>query len=120
VRLGDVVNPEAAQWGKPLSGVHILALEQMQALPYATQLLGRLGAEVVKVEAPSSAGCRRLELPFVLEPLLSHCVAKPGRDSGIPRSGSRCAQFRSHHGNKRSTSAKGLCGDRRAKSCPFP
>ena len=43
VRLGDVVNPEAAQWGKPLAGVRILALEQMQALPYATQLLGRLG-----------------------------------------------------------------------------
>ncbi len=51
MRLGDVVNPEAAQWGKPLSGVRILALEQMQALPYATQLLGRLGAVVVKVEA---------------------------------------------------------------------
>ena len=27
MRLGDVVNPEAAQWGKPLSGVRILALE---------------------------------------------------------------------------------------------
>jgi formyl-CoA transferase len=54
VRLGDLVNPEAAQWGKPLSGVRILALEQVQALPYATQLLGRLGAEVVKVEAPGT------------------------------------------------------------------
>ena len=52
MKLGDVVNPDAAQWGKPLEGVRVLALEQMQALPYATQLLGRLGAEVVKVEAP--------------------------------------------------------------------
>jgi formyl-CoA transferase len=77
--------------GQAALGVRILALEQMQALPYATQLLGRLGAEVVRVEAPSSAGCRRLELPFVLEPLLSHSAAKPRRDSGIPRSGSRCA-----------------------------
>ncbi|HZN15391.1 MAG TPA: CoA transferase [Acidimicrobiales bacterium] len=34
----------------PLSGVRVLAAEQMQALPYATQLLGRLGADVVKVE----------------------------------------------------------------------
>ena len=64
VKLGDVVNPEAAQWGKPLDGVRVLALEQMQALPYATQLLGRLGAEVVKVEAPGTATsdgarCRR-------------------------------------------------------------
>ncbi len=36
MRLGDVVNAEAAHWGKPLAGVRILALEQMQALPYAT------------------------------------------------------------------------------------
>ncbi len=35
------------------TGVRILALEQMQALPYATQLLARLGADVVKVEPPS-------------------------------------------------------------------
>ena len=40
MKLGDVVNPEAQHWGKPLTGVRILALEQMQALPYATQLLG--------------------------------------------------------------------------------
>ena len=35
---------------RPLEGVRILAAEQMQALPYATQLLARLGADVVKVE----------------------------------------------------------------------
>jgi crotonobetainyl-CoA:carnitine CoA-transferase CaiB-like acyl-CoA transferase len=34
----------------PLAGLRILAVEQMQALPYATQLLSRLGADVVKVE----------------------------------------------------------------------
>jgi formyl-CoA transferase len=34
----------------PLDGVRILAAEQMQALPYGTQLLARLGADVVKVE----------------------------------------------------------------------
>ena len=50
MKLGDVVNAEAAQWGKPLDGVRVLALEQMQALPYATQLLGRLGADRVTFE----------------------------------------------------------------------
>jgi crotonobetainyl-CoA:carnitine CoA-transferase CaiB-like acyl-CoA transferase len=68
VRLGDVVNPEAARWGKPLSGIRILALEQMQALPYATQLLGRLGAEVVKVEAPGTGDLGRSAMPAMTDP----------------------------------------------------
>jgi len=37
---------------RPLAGIRILALEQMQAMPFATQLLANLGAEVVKVEHP--------------------------------------------------------------------
>ena len=36
----------------PLAGVRILAVEQMQAMPFATQLLAHLGARVVKVEHP--------------------------------------------------------------------
>ena len=38
---------------RPLEGIRVLALEQMQSLPFATQLLARLGAEVVKLEPPS-------------------------------------------------------------------
>jgi formyl-CoA transferase len=34
----------------PLEGVSVLAIEQMHSLPHATQLLARLGAEVVKIE----------------------------------------------------------------------
>lgn len=68
MRLGDVVNPEAAQFGKPLTGVRVLALEQMQALPYATQLLGRLGAEVVKVEAPGRGDLGRSASPAMTDP----------------------------------------------------
>ena len=49
MKLGDVGNAEAERYGKPLDGVRILAAEQMQALPYGTQLLARLGADVVKV-----------------------------------------------------------------------
>ena len=68
MRLGDVVHPEAAHLGKPLSGVRVLALEQMQALPFATQLLGRLGAEVVKVEAPGTGDLGRTAMPAMPDP----------------------------------------------------
>jgi len=68
VRLGDVVNPEAEHWGKPLNGVRVLALEQMQALPYATQLLGRLGAEVVKIESPGTGDLGRSASPAMVDP----------------------------------------------------
>jgi formyl-CoA transferase len=52
----------------PLQGVRVLALEQMQALPFATQLLGRLGAEVVKVEHPRSGDLGRGSLPTMPGP----------------------------------------------------
>ena len=41
---------------QPLAGVRILAVEQYGAGPYGTQLLAELGAEVVKIEAPSMGG----------------------------------------------------------------
>jgi crotonobetainyl-CoA:carnitine CoA-transferase CaiB-like acyl-CoA transferase len=52
---------------RPLDGVRILALEQMQALPFATQLLARLGADVVKVEPPAG-DTGRASLPAVTDP----------------------------------------------------
>jgi crotonobetainyl-CoA:carnitine CoA-transferase CaiB-like acyl-CoA transferase len=52
----------------PLSGVRILALEQMQALPYATQLLAHLGADVVKVEPPGGGDSGRGALPAMTDP----------------------------------------------------
>lgn len=48
---------------KPLDGVRILAIEQMQALPFATQLLGHMGADVVKVEHPVTGDSGRGSLP---------------------------------------------------------
>jgi formyl-CoA transferase len=68
VRLGETANDRAARHGKPLDGVRVLAAEQMQALPYATQLLARLGAEVVKVEHPVHGESGRGASPAMLDP----------------------------------------------------
>jgi crotonobetainyl-CoA:carnitine CoA-transferase CaiB-like acyl-CoA transferase len=54
--------------GLPLAGVRILALEQMQALPYATQLLAHLGADVVKVEPLGGGDSGRGSLPAMTDP----------------------------------------------------
>jgi crotonobetainyl-CoA:carnitine CoA-transferase CaiB-like acyl-CoA transferase len=53
---------------RPLSGIRVLAAEQMQALPYGTQLLGRLGADVVKVEHPVHGESGRGASPAMLDP----------------------------------------------------
>lgn len=68
MRLGEIANADAEPFGKPLEGVRILAAEQMQALPFATQLLGRLGAEVVKVEHPVHGESGRGALPAMTDP----------------------------------------------------
>ena len=68
MELGAITNPDAVQYGKPLDGVRILALEQMQALPYATQLLARLGADVVKVESVKGGDLGRGSQPGITDP----------------------------------------------------
>lgn len=68
MRLGDVGNPDAERYGKPLDGVRVLAIEQMQALPFATQMLARLGADVVKVEQPGAGESGRGALPAITDP----------------------------------------------------
>jgi formyl-CoA transferase len=49
----------------PLEGVRILAVEQMQAMPFCTQLLAHLGAEVVKVEHPRTGESARASAPRI-------------------------------------------------------
>jgi formyl-CoA transferase len=68
MQLGDIVPGQGPDQGKPLDGVRVLAAEQMQALPYATQLLGRLGAEVVKVEHPVHGESGRGASPAMKDP----------------------------------------------------
>jgi crotonobetainyl-CoA:carnitine CoA-transferase CaiB-like acyl-CoA transferase len=58
----------------PLSGVSVLAAEQMHALPHATQLLALMGAEVIKVE-PISGEAGRTGKPKTRE--------ADGRETGM-------------------------------------
>lgn len=51
----------------PLEGVRILAVEQMQAMPYGTQLLARMGADVVKVEHPTRGESGRGSAPTITD-----------------------------------------------------
>jgi formyl-CoA transferase len=67
MQVGDITNPDAVANGKPLDGVRVLAIEQMQSLPYATQLLARMGAEVIKVEHPTRGDLGRSSLPAVTD-----------------------------------------------------
>jgi crotonobetainyl-CoA:carnitine CoA-transferase CaiB-like acyl-CoA transferase len=68
MKLGEIANEQVSGHGKPLAGVRVLALEQMQALPFGTQLLGRLGADVIKIENPSGGDLGRGSLPAMLDP----------------------------------------------------
>jgi crotonobetainyl-CoA:carnitine CoA-transferase CaiB-like acyl-CoA transferase len=51
----------------PLAGVRILALTQLGAGPYGMTMLGDLGAEIIKIEDPSTGGDEARTVP--LEPL---------------------------------------------------
>jgi formyl-CoA transferase len=65
VKLGEIIGADRGDGSKPLDGVRILAIEQMQALPFATQLLTHLGADVIKVEHPVTGDSGRGSLPAV-------------------------------------------------------
>ena len=68
MRLGDIANEAAADQPKPLAGIRVLAIEQMAALPFGTQLLARLGADVVKVESPGTGDSGRGSMPAIDDP----------------------------------------------------
>ncbi len=59
----------------PLAGVRVLDVSAVVSGPLCAQILGDLGAEVIKVEAPEGDTTRRLGPPFKagLTPLFVHC-----------------------------------------------
>jgi crotonobetainyl-CoA:carnitine CoA-transferase CaiB-like acyl-CoA transferase len=74
---------------KPLAGVKVLDLSRILAAPFATQMLGDLGADVIKVERPGSGDdARRYGPAFLKDP-----------NGGGPPQG---AMFLSANRNKRS------------------
>ena len=84
--VGAVANADAAGHGKPLDGVRVLSIEQMQSLPYATQLLARLGADVVKVEHPVRGDLGRGAAPGVVDASGAHVGATYLRNNLSKRS----------------------------------
>ncbi|MBJ22184.1 MAG: CoA transferase [bacterium] len=66
MRLNEIVNGDRGHL-RPLEGIRVLSLEQMQALPYATQLMGHLGADIVKIEHPDTGDSGRAAMPAIEE-----------------------------------------------------
>ena len=78
MKLGDVVNPEAAAWGKPLSGVRILALEQLGGVGEGLHLLEGQDAHAGQRFAPG----RRLRVDDVAQ---LHARSRPSIRIALPR-----------------------------------
>lgn len=64
---GEAARSSTVQGALPLSGIRVLDITAALAGPQATYLLGALGAEVIKVDAPGGSDMGRLNPPYVCE-----------------------------------------------------
>jgi len=68
MQLGETSNDQPEGTSAPLAGIRVLAAEQMAAMPFGTQLLARLGADVIKVEHPTAGDSGRGSTPAITDP----------------------------------------------------
>ena len=62
---GSAGDGGSATWPGPLAGLKVLDLSRVLAGPFVTQLLGDLGAEILKIETPGHGDDTRTFPPFV-------------------------------------------------------
>jgi crotonobetainyl-CoA:carnitine CoA-transferase CaiB-like acyl-CoA transferase len=60
-----MTSTQQEDWGGPLEGIRVIDLTRVLAGPFATQSLGDLGAEILKIEPPGGGDETRRFPPFI-------------------------------------------------------
>jgi crotonobetainyl-CoA:carnitine CoA-transferase CaiB-like acyl-CoA transferase len=60
-----MTSTQHGDWGGPLEGIRVIDLTRVLAGPFATQSLGDLGAEILKIEPPGGGDETRRFPPFI-------------------------------------------------------
>jgi crotonobetainyl-CoA:carnitine CoA-transferase CaiB-like acyl-CoA transferase len=95
---------------RPLEGIRVLDLTVALAGPYASMMLGGLGAEVIRIEAPGGGDIARTNPPF---------VGGNGINFGAQADGevSRATRKASHSISSRSGGANCFCNSSSRPTC---